>query len=147
MDRDYGIPKLLRNWGNRGIPKLLRNYSEIREPWNSEITPKLGTVELCNYSEITPKLWDWDRGRGTPKTVACYSPLLVLVCCSVSQDPPGRLKTLLLRSVFYTLCRQRSANQQSRMPTRHLADQSAIASRRTPLFYRLFYRSPCVNIY
>ena len=62
-----------------------------------------------------------------------YSPLLVLVCRSVSQDPPpGRLKTLLLRSVFYTLCRQRSANQRSRMPTRHLADQSAIASRRTP---------------
>ena len=64
---------------------------------------------------------------------AYYSPLLVLVCRSVSQDPPpGRLKTLLLRSVFYTLCRQRSTNQRSPMPTRHLADQSAIASRRTP---------------
>ena len=63
---------------------------------------------------------------------AYYSPLLVLVCRSVSQDPPpGRLKTLLLRSVFYTLCRQRSTNQRSPMPTRHLADQSAIASRRT----------------
>ena len=64
------------------------------ELWNySEITPKLRTVELWNYSETldrdrdrgTPKLWDWDRG--TPKTVACYSPLLVLVCWSVSQDP------------------------------------------------------------
>ena len=64
---------------------------------------------------------------------AYYSPLLVLVCRSVSQDPPpGRLKTLLLRRPFYTLRRQRSANQRSRMPTRHLADQSAIASRRTP---------------
>jgi len=29
-----------------------------------------------------------DQDRGTPKTVACYSPLLVLVCWSVSQDPP-----------------------------------------------------------
>ena len=47
------------NWGpgpwnseimdrDRGIPKLLRNYSETGEPWNSEITPKL----LRNYSEI-----------------------------------------------------------------------------------------------
>ena len=50
---------------NYGItPKLLRNYSETEEQWNSEITPKLGnrdtpklrTVELWNYSEITPKL-------------------------------------------------------------------------------------------
>ena len=95
-------------------------------PWNSE------TVELRNYSEI----------------VACYSPLLVLVCWSVSQDPPGRLKTLLLRRPFYTLRRQRSANQRSRMCTWHLADQSAIASRQTPLFSerQAIYRSPCVNI-
>ena len=61
---------------------------------------------------------------------AYYSPLLVLVCRSVSQDPPGQLKTLLLRSVFYTLRRQRSANQRSPMCTWHLADQSAIVSRR-----------------
>ena len=60
---------------------------------------------------------------------AYYSPLLVLVCVSVSQDPPGRLKTLLLRRPFYTLRRQRSANQRSRMCTWDLADQSAIASR------------------
>ena len=100
-------------------------------PWKSE------TVELRNYSEIIPKLLrnysetgDRDHDRGTSETVACYSPLLVLVCRSVSQDPPGQLKTLLLRSVFYTLRRPRSANQRSRMPTRHPADQSAIASRR-----------------
>ena len=154
MDRDYGIPKLLRNYSetvglgpwnseimglgpwNYGItPKLLRNYG--LGLWYSEITPKLSTVELRNYGTGTVAVelrklwlaivlyWFWSVGL-SPET------------------PPGRLKTLLLRSVFYTLCRQRSANQQSRMPTRHLADQSAIASRRTPLFYRLFYRSPCV---
>ena len=49
MDRDYGIPKLLRNysetvglgpWNSEIIPKLLRNYSETMGlgpwPWNSE---------------------------------------------------------------------------------------------------------------
>jgi len=68
-DRGRGTMELLRNsseitpkLGNRGIPKLLRNWG----PWNYGITPKLlrnygtGTVavELWNYSEITPKLWD-----------------------------------------------------------------------------------------
>jgi len=110
---------------NCGTPKLPRNYSETGEPWNSEITPK----SLRNYSETG----DRDHDHGTSETVACYSPLLVLVYRSVSQDPPpGRLKTLLLRRPFYTLRRQRSANQRSPMPTRHLADQSTIASRRTP---------------
>jgi len=59
---------------------------------------KLGTVELRNCG--TPKLWyseTMDRDRGTSETgdrdraisetVACYSPLLVLVCWPVSQDP------------------------------------------------------------
>ena len=54
--------------------------------------------------------------------------LLVLVCRSVPQDPPGRLSILLSRRSFYTLRRPRSANQLSRMCTWHLADQSAIAS-------------------
>ena len=34
-------------------------------PWNSE------TVELRNYSEITPKLWD--RGRGTMELLRSYT--------------------------------------------------------------------------
>jgi len=34
MDRDYGIPKLLRNCGTGTVE--LWNYSEIGEPWNSE---------------------------------------------------------------------------------------------------------------
>ena len=78
-------------------------------PWNSETVElrNYGTgtvaVELWNYSEITPKLWTGTKvfriNYGTPKpwdseTMACYSPLLVLVYWSVSQDPPpGRLKT------------------------------------------------------
>ena len=72
---------------------------------------------LRSYTEITPKLWDWDYGRGTmellrsyteitPKLrtvelwnyseviVACYSPLLVLVCWSVSQDPPRPIEDI-----------------------------------------------------
>ena len=71
----YIVQKLETGDRDRGTPKLFRNYSEI--------TPKLRTVELWNYSETG----DRDRDRGTPKTVACYSPLLVLVCWSVSQDP------------------------------------------------------------
>ena len=71
MDRDYGIPKLLRNWGtvefrnyseitpklgNHEIPKLLRNYGPGL--WYSEIIPKL----LRNYGTGTmavelQKLW------------------------------------------------------------------------------------------
>ena len=127
--------------------------------WNWETgTVKLETVKLWNWDweTVTGKtvdcetvklgncgLWNWDCETGTGK-------LLGLLLSSISfglsvcLPRPGRLKTLLLRSVFYTLCRQRSANQRSRMPTRQLADQSAIASRRTPLFYRLFYCSPCV---
>jgi len=54
--------------------------------------------------------------------------LLVLVCRSVPQDPPGRLRILLSHRSFYSLRRPRSANQRSRISTRHLADQSAIAS-------------------
>jgi len=65
---------------------------ELRKLWNSETmdrdrgTPKTGdrgtseTVELRNYG---PGPWN-------SETVACYSPLLVLVCWSVSQDPPPR---------------------------------------------------------
>jgi len=54
--------------------------------------------------------------------------LLVLVCRSVPQDPPRLIEDIVVVSVFYTLRRPRSANQRSRMCTRHLADQSAIAS-------------------
>ena len=61
----HGVNKIQKKTGNWGPG-----------PWNSVITPKLW------YSEIM------DQDRGTPKTVACYSPLLVLVCWSVSQDPP-----------------------------------------------------------
>ena len=48
----HGVNKIQKKTGNWGPG-----------PWNSEITPKLGTVELWNYSEITPKL----RNRGIPK--------------------------------------------------------------------------------
>ena len=52
----YIVQKLeLRNCGT---PKLLRNW---------------GTVEFRNYSEITPKLWDWDRDRGTMELLRNYS--------------------------------------------------------------------------
>jgi len=72
--RNYSETMGLGPWPwNYGItPKFLRNYSETGEPWNSEITPKLGTVELWTYSEITPKLWDWDRGRGTMELLRNY---------------------------------------------------------------------------
>ena len=119
-------PKL----GNRGIPKLLRNYSEIREPWNSEITPKLRTVELWNYSEITPKLWDWDRGRGTPKTVACYSPLLVLVCWSVSQDHPRPIEDITV--AFGLLYSPSTALNQSAVFYAHAAPGRPISDRLSP---------------
>jgi len=42
--------------------------------------------------------------------------------------PAGQLNTLLSRRSFYTVRRSRSANHRSRISTRHLADQSAIAS-------------------
>ena len=59
------------------------------------IVQKLGTVELRKLKTVELRNWGprnsetiWDRG--TSETVACYSPLLVLVCWSVSQDPPCR---------------------------------------------------------
>ena len=116
----YIVQKL--ETGDRGTPKLGTGTVELRKLWYSE---------TMDRDRGTPKLWNSetvDRDRGTPETVACYSHLLVLVCWSVSQDPPGRLKTLLLRRPFYTLRRQRSANQRSRMCTWYMADQSAIAS-------------------
>ena len=152
--RNCGTPKLLRNWGpwNSEItPKSFRNYSETGDRdrdratseitpklfrnygpglWYSEFTPKLRTVELWNYSEITPKLWDWDRGRGTPKTVACYSPLLVLVCWSVSQDPPRPIEDITVAfGLLYSLS---TALSQSAVSYAHAAPGRPISDRLSP---------------
>ena len=80
---------------------------------------------------------------------AYYSPLLVLVCRSVSQDPPRPIEDITVASAF--LYSPSTALSQSAVACVHvhLADQSAIASRQTPLFSerQAIYRSPCVNIY
>ena len=136
------------------IPKLYRNYSEIMGlglwPWNygitpklyrnySEITPKLRTVELWNYSEVK------DRGTMSEVIVACYSPLLVLVYRSVSQDPPRPIEDITV--AFGLLYSPSTAPSQPAVSHVHVASGRPISDRLSPLFYRLFYRSPYVNIY
>ena len=59
---------------DRGTPKLFRNYSETGEPWNSEITPKLRTVELWNYSETGDRDRDRATSEITPKLLRNYGP-------------------------------------------------------------------------
>jgi len=98
-DRDRGTPKLLYSetmvLRNYGTPKLLRNWGIVELRNYSEITPKLvtGTAVIRNYFEITPKLlrnWgpklgtvglrnysetgDRDRDRGTPKLLRNWGP-------------------------------------------------------------------------
>ena len=110
LDREIIILKVgIQNSGNWTGKLQNSENSEFRIQETSEFRK----VDAIRYAIVFH--WFWSVGL-SPKT------------------PPGRLKTLLLRRPFYTLRRQRSANQRSPMPTRHLADQSAIASRQTPLF-------------
>ena len=76
---------------------------------------------------------------------ASYSPLLVLVCRSVSQDPPRPIEDITVAfGLLYSLS---TALSQSAVSYAHAAPGRPISDRLSPLFYRLFYRSPCVNIY
>ena len=113
-----------------------------------------GNAAMChgaNKIQKDWKLWNWGLGKldcetGTGKLLGLLLSSISFgpsVCLPRPPRPIEDITDLLLRRPFYTLRRQRSANQRSPLCTWHLADQSAIASRRTPLlFYWLFRRSP-----
>ena len=103
VDRDRGTMELLRSY-TEITPKLLRNYGT-------------GTmaVELWNYSEVI---------------VACYSPLLVLVCWSVSQDPPRPIEHITV--AFGLLYSPSTALSQSAVSYVHVASGRPISDRLSP---------------
>ena len=122
-------PKLLRNY-SEVIPKSLRNYSETMGlglwPWNYGITPKL----YRNYYEITPKLTTVELWNYSEVIVACYSPLLVLVCWSVSQDPPRPIEDITV--AFGLLYSPSTALSQSAVSYAHAAPGRPISDRLSP---------------
>ena len=92
---------------------------------------KLGTVELRNCG--TPKLlrnWGTVEFRNYSEIVACYSPLLVLVCWSVSQDPPRPIEDITVASAF--LYSPSTALSQSAVTYVHVASGRPISDRLSP---------------
>ena len=112
-----------------------------------KVCRKMRTVFVGRCGERGRKFVGKFVGRFVGKFVgkAYYSPLLVFVCRSVSQDPPRPIEDITV--VFGLLYSPSTALSQSAATYVHVASGRPISDRLSPLFYRLFYRSPCVNIY
>ena len=112
-----------------------------------EVSVEISVEASLDSSNVKGSRWKF-RWKFRWKDVvfqAYYSPLLVLVCRSVSQDPPRPIEDITVAfGLLYSLS---TALSQSAVSYAHAAPGRPISDRLSPLFYRLFHRSPYVSIY